>query len=803
MSIGYQKYEEIMAFDIDENRQIEEHSHRNVEILYVLEGSMALFIGRSRFELQKEDLVVINTGKPHSYRTDTDSLIGVLSIDYFRLMNYLNVEDCFFRCNSVIDKNKVYGEMKGILEKIFHLYFERDKEKAYLNSLYYALLHILLTNFCFEKEPEERQGISEDEKRIQDITRYIHTYYQYPISLNDMAAQLHFTTSYLSKYIKSNLGMNFMNYLTQVRLESAVEELKKTGKSITRIALDNGFPNTAAFSNAFRKEYDCLPSEWQKNRQEESKERDNILKIRHKEKSIQQFLEKMPEKPRLVDSGREAVVLSDAEKSTNYVKCWNRMINVGSVYSLLHSELQEQIKLLHQELGFTYVRFWDVFSDDMLMNYRKSEGKLNFKRINMVFDFLVNHGMHPFIELGFKPVNLLTRTVDQNVVLRERNAALLPMKDYEEALRELLVHCVNRYGLHEVEQWYFEQWCDPRVVQKGDFYSYFSIFEQAYYIVKGISPEIRIGGAGFGRLYTTLDFKDIISLWKERPCYPDFISMYSYPYMARSSSGPQNNDRIQDPNFVVNQVLMMREILNETSMHIPELMLTEWSSSVSDWNILNDSMYKGAFILKTIIDNIGLVDMMGYWLASDLLTEYYDTGKLLHGGNGLLSSDGIKKPAFYAIQFAGKLFDRMLARTEQAVVTANGHGNYYIACHNYVHPNFKYYLKSENEIDVRKQFLIFDTTDPLKLHFTISNVKNGRYAVKIYSLNADNGSVQDEWKRMNLAENLSQRDIQYMREISTPRISMLECMVQNSVLEIDTVLEPQEIQNIHILYQLE
>lgn len=797
-----QKYEELMTFDISDCRETEVHRHRDIELLYVLDGHMTLSVGHSSFDMQKDDIVVINSMEQHHYRVGDHTLAGVVRMDYFGLLNYLDMNAHEFRCNSVIDKNKGYQEMKKTLEKIFRLYFDREKEKVYLNSLYFELLREMMENFLCRIE-NQQENIPDDEKRKQEIIRYINTYYRYPISLDDVAQQLHLTKPYASKYIKKILGSNFVDYLCHVRLDNAVDELKRSDQSITRIALDNGFPNTAAFSNAFRNVYGCLPTVWQKNNTKAKAEGEKTGDAARREKSIQKFLEKLSSYTDEQEVDRAVLVSCDAEKYTHCPKRWNRLVNIGAVSSLLHSDLQKHILILHKELGVSYIRFWDIFSEDMLMDFEKADGNLNFKRIDIVLDFLINNGMHPFVELGLKPVKLLTRSVDRNVMMQERSVDGLQTQAYTDALRAFLVHCVNRYGMDEVEHWYFEQWCDPRLTQGTAYGSYFDIFEQNFHVIKSISPGIRMGGAGFGRLYNTLEFQDIVNLWKKRVCVPDFISMYAYPYMARSGGGMQNNDRIQDPDFIKNQVMMMREVLERAGMQVPELMLTEWSSSVSDWNSFNDSMYKGAFMLKSIIDNIGQVDMMGYWLASDILTEYFDTGKILHGGNGLISTDGIRKPAFYAMQFAGKIYENILTRTEQAVVTANGYGNYYIACHNHVKPNFKYYLKQEDEIDVRRQFLLFDDANALKLHFRIAQVRNGKYMIKTHALSEKSGSVQDVWADMNYSENLSQRDIDYLKGVSTPKISIRECEVRKGVLEFDTILAPQEIQNIHILFRME
>lgn len=794
----------IMDFDIEESSILPEHTHQDIEVMFCLEGELPLTVGKSCFVMKKDDIIVIDSGKSHAYRARGNVLAGILHLNYYRLFDYLDLDSVYFRCNSVVDKNKGYQEMKRLLNKIFRLYFDKGREKIYLNSLYFELLHVMTVYFSCQRDFEDGDGSSRENTRMREIERYVRANYQEAISLNDIADHFYLTTSYLSKYFKKKTGTNFVNYLNQIRLKSAVEDMKHSQKSITRVALDNGFPNTAAFSGAFKKEYGTLPSIWLKDYLEQQKKQEEEQKLHSQEKEnvIRNYLERKREETAPVYPSAKQMMTVDGEKFELYEKNWNQMINIGSVQGLLRSALQEHLLILKREIGFTYVRFWDIFSEDMLIDIKRADGKYNFKRLDTAFDFLVRNGLHPFIELGFKPYHLL-RTTDNTIISQEREVPFTQVSDCAKVLHPFMAHFVNRYGLSEVEQWYFEQWCDPRLTRGKSYGDYFALFEQEYHVLKSISPNILVGGAGFGRLYSTLDFQEILDLWKKRMIYPDFISMYGYPYMARSSQDSQNNDRIQDPNFINNQVMMMREGLNRASMHIKKLMLTEWSSSVSDWNSLNDSMYKGAFMLKSILDNVGALDMMGYWLASDVLTEYFDTGMLLHGGNGLLSADGIKKPAFYAMQFAAKMYDRLLGRDEHSMVTANGRGSYYILCHNYINPNFRYYLKKEDEIEPSKQFLLFDEAKELPLRFQIRNIRNGKYLVKIRSLSQEHGSVLDEWAQMDYLENLSQQDIQYLKDISTPKIMVKEYMVQKNILEIETVLQPQEIQAIHLIYHME
>ncbi len=49
----------------------------------------------------------------------------------------------------------------------------------------------------------------------------------------------------------------------------------------------------------------------------------------------------------------------------------------------------------------------------------------------------------------------------------------------------------------------------------------------------------------------------------------------------------------------------------------------------------------------------------------------------------------------------------MLGRSDNAVVTASERGNYSIVCHNFNSPNFRYYLKKEDEVEVQKTVSAF------------------------------------------------------------------------------------------------
>lgn len=62
---------------------------------------------------------------------------------------------------------------------------------------------------------------------------------------------------------------------------------------------------------------------------------------------------------------KSGLVYSRCKRDNRTEKNWNAIINIGKVDALLDSEMQQQVLIMKQELGFRYVRVWNIFVQDM------------------------------------------------------------------------------------------------------------------------------------------------------------------------------------------------------------------------------------------------------------------------------------------------------------------------------------------------------------------------------------------------------------------------------------------------------
>lgn len=101
---------------------------------------------------------------------------------------------------------------------------------------------------------------------IEKAKQYIkENYSNYDISVDILCSKLHVSPTYFSTIFKKETCMNFVNYLTEVRLEEAVKLLNTTDYKTYMIAEKVGYPEANYFSYVFKKKFGVSPSKYRKN----------------------------------------------------------------------------------------------------------------------------------------------------------------------------------------------------------------------------------------------------------------------------------------------------------------------------------------------------------------------------------------------------------------------------------------------------------------------------------------------------------------------------------------------------------
>jgi len=232
--------------------------------------------------------------------------------------------------------------------------------------------------------------------------------------------------------------------------------------------------------------------------------------------------------------GMNTLSLAFNHPSTPYKPYWKRCITAGRAAEGLRADWRKQFITLQQEIGFETIRFHGLFHEDMMI-YREENGApiYNWQYLDDLFDFLLSTGARPLLELSFMPYALASG--EGTVFWWKGNCT--PPKDYArwaDLVAQTIRHCINRYGLDEALQWYFEVWNEPNL-HNGFWYAgmaeYFKLYEVTARAIKAIHPGLRVGGpassdSGGVRAPWVDEF---IAFCAENMLPVDFISTHPYP----------------------------------------------------------------------------------------------------------------------------------------------------------------------------------------------------------------------------------------------------------------------------------
>lgn len=796
MNINVTSSEKDIKMKVLDHQEEREHFHQEVQLICVLQGSLDLRYSNRNFKMKKDDIIVINANKKHSFQASEDILFCEITIPYQIISKGLGNAETIFICNSTIDKNESYEKIRDIIKNLLNRYMLRQQNDFNFGQigLFYYLLDILCMNFtvCLNNKIYQEDK-NKYEERIAQINNYVRSNYNQAISLKELSENLYLSNAYLSRFFKKNYGMNFAEYLINIRLFHAVDELIYTDYSIVKIAMDNGFSNIAAFNRIFKKMYHEPPSAFRKKNRFEKNINNHLENMESTKEKLELYLSQgnIPDiSEKKGKSLKENICVTNTQE---YVNTWSQLINIGSAEDMLHSEIQEHVLLLKNILHFQYVRFWNVFSPNLLIKIDNCLKTFNFSKLDTIIDFLLQYELKPFIEFGQKPKQV-QKNINSVLLYNDEPPIFNNIEQWKLVLSEMMKHMIRRYGKEEVSSWKFELWYDERSnrQKKGEEVSYFEIFEAGYEIIKKFVKNAEVGGCGGSNIFYMEKFTWIIQNWRKQKYCPDFLSIINYAYIEGEEMHDSYFKRSTDSNYLANMIDKIHEELNRNSFQINKIYVTEWNQTISDRNYINDTCYKGAYIMKSIIDTIGKVQLLGYFVGSDRISEGYDSRELLYGGTGLLTRDGIVKPSGLAIKFLNSMCNSLITCGNNFMITSDRDHTYAIACHNCKKLNYYYFLTQEEQIDRNKIWQYYEDRESLDIDFELSGIEDGEYQMNIQRVNENNGSILNNWKEINFYIELSKEDVAYLKKISEPKRTIENITIINGATNIHIRLAANE-----------
>ncbi|WP_163713072.1 GH39 family glycosyl hydrolase [Mangrovibacterium lignilyticum] len=440
-------------------------------------------------------------------------------------------------------------------------------------------------------------------------------------------------------------------------------------------------------------------------------------------------------------------------------------IGAGRANEGLRADWQQQLEIVKQDCDFKYIRMHGLLTDDMAVYKEDRQGNpvYNFQYIDVLYDYILEIGMKPFVELGFMPNALASG--DQTIFWWRGNVT--PPKDYnkwEALIRNLVQHWTDRYGEEEVKTWYFEVWNEPNLSPgfwTGTQDEYFKLYQYAAQGVKAVNPAYKVGGpATAGAAWVP----ETIAFCEKNNVPIDFISTHSYGVdvgfldeFGGTGTRLSANDRA-----VSQDVINSRKQITESTKPQLELHYTEWSSSYTPADPIHDSYHEAAYILNKIKQIGDAATSMSYWVFTDIFEEPGPRFTPFHGGFGLMNTQGIKKPAYQAYALLNKLGDTELANTDdKSWACKNEQGNFQLLLWDYT------YTLPDDSINNQDYYIRnLPAKSKGSCRVSISGVPQGNYQLEVYQVGYMHNDPYSLYDQLGKPSQLSKQQVEFLKESS-------------------------------------
>ena len=120
-------------------------------------------------------------------------------------------------------------------------------------------LKISLFEQRVSREPEQ-----EEERLITRMTRFLQAHLAEELSLGVLAEEFHLSAQYVSQLFKNEIGVGFLAYLTNIRMEKAKKLLLSTPLSVAEVAERAGYADYRVFTKVFKKAEGATPSQYRR-----------------------------------------------------------------------------------------------------------------------------------------------------------------------------------------------------------------------------------------------------------------------------------------------------------------------------------------------------------------------------------------------------------------------------------------------------------------------------------------------------------------------------------------------------------
>lgn len=219
------------------------HWHSDCELIYVERGVLDVTASGATYRINAGDAMFIDSQCLHKINAaDGSSLLLTVIFDYGIIEPFASG---LSTVSPLLENDYGLPELYGRLMKELT---EKPTLYAYETA---ATVEKLMIDIFRNEKTEHKKAARKTDAKLKALFAEIQAEYR-DYTLDDAASFMGMNASYLSRFFAERTGMHFMRYVNSVRIEHAVEMLRRGGSSMTEIADECGFGTIRNFNRIFK-----------------------------------------------------------------------------------------------------------------------------------------------------------------------------------------------------------------------------------------------------------------------------------------------------------------------------------------------------------------------------------------------------------------------------------------------------------------------------------------------------------------------------------------------------------------------
>ena len=255
---------------IDQKKEsyVQLHFHSYFELFYVNSGNFAIKFEDKEEQFQKDDMIIVSPGINHRTLVP-NSGISRYNINFLMEKNSVKTEFSLYDALSkALSKPYLHfsncPDVRAIIKKTVSSILSADKMNLCLN-FHELIVNILNKTDMYAVMPQPASILSDSSMlRMYKLQQVIFKCYMQDISLEYIAKKLYLSTRQASRVIQQYYGCTYRELVTKMRMKVAAELLLSTEMTVLEISAHVGYNSIKGFYSAFKKHYNCLPTEYRK-----------------------------------------------------------------------------------------------------------------------------------------------------------------------------------------------------------------------------------------------------------------------------------------------------------------------------------------------------------------------------------------------------------------------------------------------------------------------------------------------------------------------------------------------------------